>query len=182
MDIINLFKCLGDKSRLKIIHSLMDGEKYVEILAESLELAPSTISFHLKKMEDAGLVKSKKDQYYVVYSLNEKILESTLKELLEDSSQHNDEFREKELAYKEGVLKSFFQYGKLKSIPVQRKKRIIILEEITKVFDTSKVYTEKEVNIAIADFHDDFCTIRKELVTEGFLERDHGIYRRVKEI
>lgn len=180
MDIINLFKCLGDKSRLKIIQSLMDGEKYVEILAESLQLSPSTISFHLKKMEEVGLVKSQKDQYYVVYSLNKDILELTLIKLLHDSTQHGDELKEKELEYKESVLKSFFEYGKLKSIPVQRKKRIIVLEELVKSFDLSKEYAEKEVNIAIAEFHDDFCTIRKELVSEGFLKRDHGIYIRIR--
>ncbi|WP_242946479.1 DUF2087 domain-containing protein [Butyrivibrio hungatei] len=37
-----------------------------------------------------------------------------------------------------------------------------------------KKYTEKEVNLIIADFHDDFCTIRRDMVAEGILERKDG--------
>ena len=53
-DAIKLFKCLADKSRLQILKSLVKEEMYVERLAERLDLTPATISFHLKKLEDAG--------------------------------------------------------------------------------------------------------------------------------
>lgn len=51
---IGLFKCLSDKSRLQILKSLAVEDMYVERLAERLDLTPSTISFHLKKLADAG--------------------------------------------------------------------------------------------------------------------------------
>ena len=63
-DAIKLFKCLADKSRMQILKSLIIEDMYVERLAERLGLTPATISFHLKKLEDAGAVKSYKDQYY----------------------------------------------------------------------------------------------------------------------
>ena len=66
---ILLFKCLADATRLEIVRALADGPKYVELLAERLERTPSTISFHLKKLEEAGVVEGKKEQYYTVYSL-----------------------------------------------------------------------------------------------------------------
>lgn len=56
----------------------MDAPKYVEIIAERLELAPSTVSFHLKKLEEAGLVKKSKDQYYTVYALKKEMLDLPL--------------------------------------------------------------------------------------------------------
>lgn len=59
------------------------------------------------------------------------------------------------------VIDAFFEYGKLKAIPAQRKKERIVLEEIVKAFQPGKPYTEREVNIIIADYHDDFCTIRR---------------------
>ncbi len=37
-----------------------------------------------------------------------------------------------------------------------------------------KKYTEKEVNLIIVDFNDDFCTIRRDMVAEGILERKDG--------
>ena len=71
---IKLFKCLADKSRIQILCSLMEEDMYVERLAERLNLTPPTISFHLKKLEDAKVVTKKKDQYYTMYSLNRDVL------------------------------------------------------------------------------------------------------------
>ena len=53
---LKLFKCLSDTSRLRIVQALTQGEMYTELLAERLELTPSTVSFHMKKLEEAGLV------------------------------------------------------------------------------------------------------------------------------
>ena len=52
---ILLFKCLADKSRLQILKSLALEDMYVERLAERLNLTPPTISFHLKKLAEAGV-------------------------------------------------------------------------------------------------------------------------------
>ena len=52
---LKIFKCLSDTSRLNIIQSLTQGEMYTELLAERLELTPPTVSFHMKKLEDAGV-------------------------------------------------------------------------------------------------------------------------------
>lgn len=68
-DAIKLFKCLADKSRLQILKSLTVEDMYVERLAERLGLTPATISFHLKKLEDAKAVTSYKEQYYTMYSI-----------------------------------------------------------------------------------------------------------------
>ena len=78
------------------------------------------------------------------------------------------------------MLDSFFVYGKLKSLPVQYKKKRIVLEELVKMFLPARRYTEKEVNILIADVNEDFCTLRRELICEHLLDRDHGVYWRVE--
>ena len=80
---LKVFKCLSDMSRLRIVQSLTRGEMYTELLAERLGLTPSTVSFHMKKLEDAGLVVSRRDQYYTVYSLNRDVLEQCLLMLLQ---------------------------------------------------------------------------------------------------
>jgi len=177
-----IFKCLADNSRLRIISNLMETPMYVELLAERLDLTPSTISFHLKKLEEAGLVYSTKEQYYVLYNINAQVLESTLKDFIKPDSGEKQLQREREENYRQKVIEAFFEYGKLKAIPVQRKKRRIVLEEIVKSFDAGRVYTEKEVNIIIADFHDDFCTIRREMISENLMSREKGMYTVCKEI
>lgn len=178
-DSVIIFKALADKSRLRILNSLMETPKYVELLAERLELSPSTISFHLKKLEDAGLVKGNKEQYYVVYSLNKDTLNTNLLDLVVFKEGVRAAEEEREEAYRKKVIENFFKYGKLISIPVQQKKRRIVLEEIAKAFEKGVEYKEREVNIIIADFNDDFCTIRREFISEKIFERNNGIYKRI---
>lgn len=180
LETIKLFKCLADKSRLLILKSLIKEPMYVELLAQRLQLTPPTISFHLKKLEDANIVKASKEQYYTVYSINEDILKSTIIDFIKEESSEEDIQNQREEEYRKKVIDSFFEYGKLKSIPVQRKKRVIVLEEILKAFETNKEYTEREVNIIIADFNDDFCTLRREMVMEKMLTRKDGIYKTIK--
>lgn len=48
-------------------------------------------------------------------------------------------------------------------------------KEITDSFEVGKEYTDREVNIIIADFNDDFCTIRRDMISEGILERNNMI-------
>lgn len=178
---IMIFKCLSDKSRLTIINSLLQKPMYVELLSQTLNLAPSTVSFHLKKLEEAGLVKPVKEQYYTVYYINSEILESTLIKLIQNNDTDDKLQREREESYRKKVVDSFFYYGKLKSIPVQSKKRKIVLEEIGKKFEPKREYTEKEVNLIVADIYDDFCTIRREMVDFGVFTRSNGIYKLYKE-
>lgn len=177
--VIQLFKCLSDRSRLQILKNLAIEPMYVELLAERLELTPSTVSFHLKKLMDAGLVSSTKEQYYVVYEINKDQLLLPIIELIKAEPTDVDNQSQREELYREKILKSFFTMGKLRNIPVQKKKRRIILEEIAKDFEIGKEYAEKEVNIIIAEYHDDFCTIRREMVDERILERNNGIYKLV---
>lgn len=176
---IGLFKCLADKSRLQILKSLMQEDMYVERLAERLNLTPATISFHLKKLEEAGVVTSRKEQYYTMYSICRQIFETKIIDILREESTEAKLQRERDELYRKKVIESFFEYGKLKSIPSQRKKERIILEEIAKAFEPGKEYSEREVNIIIADYHDDFCTIRRDMISEGLLERNQMVYRRV---
>lgn len=176
---LEIFKCLADNSRLRIINSLMIEPMYVELLAERLELSPSTISFHLKKLMDANIVSSKKEQYYTVYTLNEKIFSMNLRDLVKDDKNEEEVLNQREEQYREKVIETFFKYDKLKSIPVQNKKKQIILEKIVESFERDRTYTEKEVNLIIADFHDDFCTIRRDFIGFGLMEREDGIYKRV---
>ena len=53
-----------------------------------------------------------------------------------------------------------------------------MLEEIVKAFAYGKVYPEREVNLTIAEFHDDFCTIRRDMIGEGLLKRNQEGYWR----
>lgn len=173
---IKLFKCLADKSRLQILKSLAIEDMDVERLAGRLDLTPATISFHLKKLADAGAVRSYKKQYYTMYSLCKDVFLERIIDIISERSDEAALQQQRDADYRKRVIDSFFEYGKLKAIPAQRKKERIILEEIAKAFEPGRVYTEREVNIIIADFHDDFCTIRRDMIGEKLMDRENGKY------
>jgi len=61
--------------------------------------------------------------------------------------------------------------GGLKNFPSKAKKKIIVLEEITKNFSKGKTYSEKEVNRILKRIYEDNATIRRALIEYGFFER-----------
>lgn len=180
-DAIRLFKCLSDKSRLQILKSLVVEDMYVERLAERLGVTAPTVSFHLKKLADAGAVTSYKSQYYMMYSLNREIFQTSILDILGQKSDEAEIQAQRDAQYRQKVIDAFFEYGKLKAIPAQRKKERIILGVIAQAFEYDRIYSEREVNIIIADFHDDFCTIRRDMIAEKLLDRDTRGYWRVQE-
>ena len=177
---IALFKCLADKSRLQILKSLNREDMYVELLAQRLGLTAATVSFHLKKLADAGMVSSYKNQYYTMYTLNKELFDISLRDILQEESDEADLQAQREAQYRQKVLDAFLEYGRLKTIPAQRKKKRIILEEIAGAFAFDRQYSEQEVNQVILRYHDDFCTLRRDMISEKLLGRENGRYWRVK--
>lgn len=175
---IKLFKCLADRSRLQILRSLLREDMYVELLAERLGLSPATISFHMKKLEDAGLVTSRKDQYYTMYSVRRENLAVNVVDVINGAADESQEQERREEAYRQKVIEAFFEYGRLRSIPAQRKKERICLEKLAEAFEVGKVYQEQEVNEILSRFHEDYCTLRRDMISEGIMERNEGRYVR----
>lgn len=175
-DSITIMKALADSSRMMIINSLLEKSQCPEELSERLHLAPSTISFHLKKLEQANLVIKEKQQYYSVFSLNNEIFHLSLRDMVSFVNLEKTVHEERIADYRKKVLQTFFDYGKLVRLPSQHKKRLIVLEEIAKQFEKGKVYHEREVNDVITRFYDDYCTVRRELIDTCIMKRDKNKY------
>ena len=173
---LELLKLLADETRLEILNILLKEDSYVEKIACELSLTPATICYHLKKMESAGVVNCSRSQFYIIYSLNREIFDKPLYELIKK----DDVVIDTEEKYKKEVISHFFKYGRLTQIPTQRKKREIVLFEILKQFEVDCEYNEKEVNEIIVRYHDDFCTIRREMIAFSMMTRHHETYKRIK--
>ena len=171
---LQLLKLLADETRLEILNILLREDSYVEKLACELSLTPATICYHLKKMEAAGIVHCSRTQFYMIYSVNREIFDKPLYALIKKDAPAIDT----EEKYKKEVLSHFFKYGKLTQIPTQRKKREIVLQEIVKEFEAGRKYDETEVNEIIHRFHDDHCTIRREMIACGIMARENAMYWR----
>ena len=178
MDVIAIFKALGDSSRLAMLREIFKGPLCAEELCERLKLAPSTISHHAGKLVKAELLSITKEQQSVIYELSETTINLKIKDLILTESDSTVVDGRKE-AYRKKVLNHFVEFGKLKTIPAQRKKRRIILEQMMSEFEEERKYSEPEVNEILKNWHDDYCYFRRELISEKLLARKKGIYWRV---
>jgi hypothetical protein len=176
---VQILKALADGSRLTLIQALREPQ-CVEELARRCNLAASTICFHLGRLEKAGLVFKRKEQYYVVYALNEELFDKNLRELTSFQNAEHHIQKERLQRYREKVLKVFMRNGRANRIPVQHKKRLIVLGEILRRFHPESIYKESEVDEIIAELCDDYCAIRRAFIDEGMMVRDGNKYRVVK--
>ena len=69
----DLFKLLSDKTRLKILDHLEDGERNVTNLCALLALPQPTVSHHLALLRHGGLIKPRKAGKQVYYRLNSSV-------------------------------------------------------------------------------------------------------------
>ena len=172
------FKALGHPSRVLIVNLCRMKARHTEELSAILGITPATTSHHLKQLEAAGILEGIKDGYYQNYSLKKNILEQTLAALVTlhnqqlEASGDTDGFRQK-------ILSTFFKRGRLRAIPAQRKKRDIVLEKLLESFEFDRAYPEREVNQILAEFHEDFFTLRRELIGAGLMTRQKNVYSRI---
>ncbi|MCP4139502.1 MAG: DUF2087 domain-containing protein [Chloroflexi bacterium] len=175
-----LLKALGHSTRLLILNLIRMKPRHGEELAAILNLKPATISHHLTKLTNVGVLVAEKDQYYQVFSVNQHALKPSLSDIIHLSQQDIMPNAEVD-AYREKVVKTFFKLGRLTKIPAQLKKQRIVLEKIVEEFEPEREYTEREVNIILLDFNDDVAALRRGLISQKLMTRVKGIYQRITE-
>lgn len=67
----NVFKILGDSTRIKLLALLTTKEMRVSDIAESLDMGQSAISHQLRVLRDARLVKYRKEGKEAWYSIDD---------------------------------------------------------------------------------------------------------------
>lgn len=67
---VALFHALSDETRLGLLDRLKHGEQCVCELTEAMKAGQSRLSFHLKVLKDAGLIRDRREGRWMYYSLN----------------------------------------------------------------------------------------------------------------
>jgi DNA-binding transcriptional ArsR family regulator len=85
VDLAELFKALGDPTRVKMIHALLNNELCVHDLCVVLSMAQSAVSHQLRYLRNVRIVKRRKEGKTVYYSIDDdhvkEIFVQTLKHL-----------------------------------------------------------------------------------------------------
>lgn len=82
-DLADLFKALGDPTRVKIIHTLLKSELCVHDLSEVLDMGQSAISHQLRSLRNMRIVKRRKVGKTVFYSLDDEHVEQIFVQTLQ---------------------------------------------------------------------------------------------------
>lgn len=178
--LLGFFKALGNENRLKIVAILAEEACTVRDLAQRLGLKEPTVSEHLALLRETGLVDVRADGNYRVYSFNPKALYAMNKALLsreqiaglvegEEGANEDDQ----------QVLRNFLKEGRLVIIPANRKKLLVVLRWLADQFEVGRQYAEKEVNAIITQYHEDYATLRREMIGHKLMAREKGIYWRL---
>lgn len=173
-DVVRFFKVLGEPNRLKIAGLLAKQPTTVKNLAKMLDLSPSTVSHHLARLADAGLVSARAESCHNVYCLKTDVLAEMTKSMLRETEQPRDHAQDL-AAFDKKVLNTFTTPdGHIRAFPAQEKKFLVLLRHVLKAFDPGVRYTEKRVNQILSDFNEDNARLRRALVDHRFMAREVG--------
>jgi hypothetical protein len=169
-----ILRALADPERLAIAGSLSRGSASARTLSEDLDVPIKRVRRHLNRLTATGVVRLDEDRS--TYRLDA--------ETLRWAAEQVGPPREAGMALgaasedEEIVLRTFFRNGRLTELPAKRSKRRIVLERIAVEFEPGRHYDEDEVNVTVGRFSTDHAALRRALVDEGFLDRDHSTYWR----
>jgi len=179
--VVAYHKALADPTRVKMLILLAEGERNGQVLAEKLSVTPATITHHASKLREASLINERREKNTIYFSINDYFLKNNAAAAINLIYRGADGgigmLNEEQKRLRDSVIRNFFsKEGKLKNIPSQLKKKLIILEHMVTNLEAGRRYSEKEINEYIMAYHEDFATIRREFIMHQFLFREKEIY------
>jgi hypothetical protein len=167
------FKALVDVDRLRVAGLLYERTLSVEAVANELGLQQKHTRHHLECLAEAGLVQVVSDSDGNGYRLNRQQFENLARsqfkpspgaEVIVQADLPPDELK---------LLQNYVtRDGRLKLIPNQNKKMLVVLKYAAGRFDKGRTYTEKEVNENLLQIFADSSTLRRYLVDYQLLDRE----------
>lgn len=176
--LLQFLKTLADESRLKLLGLLASRELSVGELAEQLNLKEPTVSHHLARLQQLGLVQMRAEGTTHRYRLQPEALHRLSKELFTVEQVASIADNVEGERWERKVLKTYFEGDRLTQIPTMRKKRNVILNWLVGQFELGVRYPEARINEVIKRHHADTATLRREMIMTGLMERKDGIYWR----
>ena len=198
-DLLGGLRALVDQHRLRIVARLSGSPDTAESVASSLRQPLPAVRRHLDVLEAAGLVERSVEPGGAEVFKARLDRVGALGRGLAVLGRENDGFdglpggawphegesleatldRLHPTPEEQKTLRAYLVDGRLTTIPAQPKKRDVVLRFLLeRVFTEDRAYPEPEVNQRLALFHPDVAALRRYLYDEGYVDRDHGVYRR----
>jgi len=91
IELSEVFKLLGDPTRLGILITCMDEEKSVGDIVEDVDASQSLVSHHLRLLKAARLVKPRRAGRQMFYKAHDAHITCTLKDMIEHISEEDEQ-------------------------------------------------------------------------------------------
>ena len=78
MELADTFKALSDPARREILELLKNGSLPAGEIARNFDMTQATVSYHLKILRKADLIREKRDRNFIFYELNMTIVEELM--------------------------------------------------------------------------------------------------------
>lgn len=166
-----LWGLLADEDRLRVFAAVALGARSLSEVSERSGVEPRLAVKALKRLVSGGVVARDGNDF----DLRRDVLAQQARRTARPPEEVDAEGLPPRQA---AVLRAFLREGRLVSIPAMRSKRLVVLDHIATVFEIGVRYPERDVDALLRAFHDDHAALRRYLVDEGFLDREHGEYWR----
>ena len=183
--LLEFFKTLANAERLQIVGLLAVETADAAQIAGRLGLPPYAVLRHLERLEEMNLIRPAGDDLIDLrqanrsYRLNTQELNELSRRVLSGERQkpRPEDFDGE--AYERKVLSDFMTAdGRLKALPAQEKKLLVVLRHLVQAFEPGQRYSEKEVNMILRRYYIDTAALRRYMVDQHLLERSRGVYWR----
>ena len=182
--LLDLLKALADESRLSLLRLLNEHEYAVGDLAERVQLSEPTVSHHLARLREVGLVTLRMAGNQRFYRANDGGIARFKRMVgeIEKAPRVPDAVPDDSWiaalrwdAWDLQVLHDYTVNRQLTRIPSKQKKLLVVLRWLATLFEPDRLYTEPEVNATLkAVYKADFVGLRRDLVDFGYLRRERG--------
>ena len=161
---------LADEDRRRVFAALVLGAQTLPELAERTGLTPPAVWRALRRLSREDVVAVEDDRW----SVQGEVIAQRARAAAPPPEDVGEDLPPREA----GVLRAFLRDGRIERLPAARNKRLVVLDHVSRAFELGIRYPEREVNTVLRAFHADHAMLRRNLVDEGYLSRDAGVYWR----
>jgi hypothetical protein len=172
-DARELVGLLASDDRRRVFAALVLGASNLDDIRRAAGLDVRSASRALQRFIDAGLVVTGDDG--LLHLLEAAFDLAARAEAARNAPPDEHSDQPKEVAR---VMRAFVRDGRLLSIPTSHSKRLVILDWLAQRFEPGERYSEPQVNLILGQVHADTAALRRYLVDDEFLTREHGQYWR----
>jgi hypothetical protein len=164
---------LADVERIRILALIAESGLTASEIADRLACDRDTVAANLAVLGRAGLVSTQKDRHERRMMLNRTRLASLAATGVPEPGDVPDQSIPR-------TIRQFFKNGRLTTLPAKQARYLELLGYLVGDFEIGTDYPESEVNAILLHRHEDFATLRRDLVDFDFMTRASSIYRRLR--